>query len=56
MRGDLIARSTATNTTNNTAPAPMHAQMIGLCQPQIADCCRPNTLNPTPDAISTRPR
>ncbi len=34
----------------------MHSQVPGLCQPQMADCWKPNTLRATPEAISTTPR
>ena len=56
IRGDAVRRSTATNTARITMPAAMHTSMAGLPQPQMADCCRPNTLSPTPATISARPR
>jgi len=56
IKGDAVRRSTATNTTSSSTPATMHTSIAGLPQPQMADCCRPNTLSPTPATIRARPR
>ena len=56
IRGEAVRRSTATKIPRISRPATMHTSMAGLPQPQMEDCCSPNTLRPTPATIRARPR